>query len=498
MQTFKTDLLIIGGGINGVGVAVDAVGRGLSVVLCEKDDLANHTSSASSKLIHGGLRYLEQIEFKLVREALKEREILLRKIPYLVHSLKFVLPHDRHLRPAWLIRMGLFLYDYLAKRESLKGAKKLDLHQVIEGKPLREKFKVGFSYMDCYTDDARLVVVNALDAKKRGAKIFTRTCCYSAKREEGGWAASLKDSHNQKEFTVHAKAIVNAAGPWVSNILQEVVNITSSSQVRLIKGSHFTVPKLYKGNHAYILQNPDGRVVFVVPYKRDFSLIGTTDIVFATDPNHVVISNEEIEYLLQSVNYYFTRAVAKKDINWSYAGVRSLYDDKSKKASEITREYHLDLNDENGQTPIISIFGGKITTYRSLAEHVLSKLSPYFSNMTGNWTEKSKLPGGDLSGYSFDNFVKKLKQEYPWVPKRMLYRHAESYGNITHKILKNAKTLNDLGKHFGADLYEAEVRYLIKEEWVQTCEDLIWRRSKLGLFLTEAEIAQLKEYIAHV
>ncbi|WP_423064142.1 glycerol-3-phosphate dehydrogenase [Candidiatus Paracoxiella cheracis] len=498
MNVLESDLLVIGGGINGVGVAADAAGRGLSVVLCEKDDLANHTSSYSSKLIHGGLRYLEQIEIKLVREALKEREILMKKAPYMVRPLEFVLPHDKHLRPAWMIRIGLFLYDYLARRESLKGAKKLNLRKVLEGKPLKEKFKTGFRYTDCQTDDARLVVINALDAQSHGAMILTRTDCQSVTREAGHWVAKLYCKNTNEQMTVHAKALVNATGPWVSEFLHDIANIKTTAQVRLIKGSHFTVPKLYKGHYAYILQNPDGRVVFAIPFKRDFTLIGTTDVPFDTDPNVVTISEAEINYLLDSVNYYFSTQLTERDINWSYAGVRSLYDDKAKKASQITRKYHLDVNEENGRSPIISIFGGKITTYRSLSEHVMSLLKKYFPNMGKPWTAHSPLPGSDLKGDNVNQFFETLKQEYPWVPIEMLSRYAESYGTITRTILKNAKSLNDLGQCFGADLYEAEVDYLIKNEWTQTCEDLIWRRSKLGLVLTDEEINRLKEYIASV
>jgi len=495
METLKTDVLVVGGGINGVGVATDAAGRGLSVILCEKDDLANHTSSNSSKLIHGGLRYLEHIEIKLVHESLKEREILMRKAPYLVRPVEFVLPYDKHLRSKWIIRVGLFLYDYLACRRSLKSAQKLNLQKASEGKPLKNKFNVGFRYTDCQTDDARLVVINALDAQSRGAKIWTRTECQSVAREDKHWRVRVYCKNTGEQKIVQAKAIINATGPWVSQFLHDIANMKALAQVRLIKGSHFTIPKLYSGRQAYILQNRDKRVVFTIPYKSDFTLIGTTDVPFDANPNSVTISKEEIRYLLDSVNYYFETQIAEKDINWTYAGVRSLYDNKVKNASQITREYYLDLNDNNGEMPIISIFGGKITTYRALSERVVSMLKKYFPKMKKSWTADSILPGGDFYRNNFNQFFMRLKRQYQWIPIKMLRRYAESYGSIAPAILKDAKSLNDLGQHFGADLYECEVEYLMTYEWVQTCDDLLWRRSKLGLFLNDKDIDRLKVYI---
>lgn len=497
MKTLTCDLLVIGGGINGVGVAADAAGRGLSVILCEKDDLANHTSSASSKLIHGGLRYLEQIEFKLVHEALREREILLHKAPFLVHPLAFVLPMDKHLRPAWEIRLGLFLYDYLARRESLKGSKKLSLRDVPEGKPLKETFTAGFCYMDCETDDARLVIINAQAARANGATILTRTHCQRAVRDNGQWVAQLQHRTKKENYTVTAKAIVNAAGPWVSEILQQVTHTSASSQVRLIKGSHFVIPKLYEGNFAYVLQNADKRVVFAIPYRQEFTLIGTTDIAFTGDPQHVEISEEEIHYLCNTINYYFSRSISASDIRWSYAGVRSLYDNHAEKAQKITREYHLDVDDVNGAAPILSIFGGKITTYRSLAEQVLKKLKPYFITMGGPWTATAILPGGDINGKKFTDFVADVIQQYAWLPAKLIQRYAGSYGTQLHQLLKGLQSVNDLGQHFGGGLYEKEVLYLIENEWAQTAEDILWRRSKLGLFLTDGEVEKLQQYIYH-
>jgi glycerol-3-phosphate dehydrogenase len=494
MRTLTCDLFVIGGGINGVGVAADAAGRDLSVILCEKDDLANHTSSASSKLIHGGLRYLEQVELKLVHEALREREILLHKAPHLVHPLPFILPHDKHLRPAWEIRLGLFLYDYLARRESLKKSKKLNLREVPEGKPLKEKFTIGFRYTDCQTDDARLVIANAKAARDKNAVILTRTECQSAHRENGQWIAQLYDHLKNENITVHAKAIVNAAGPWVSQVLQQVTRTAAASQVKLIKGSHFVVPKLYDGHFAYILQNPDRRVVFAIPYQQDFTLIGTTDVIFTEDPNAVDISEEETQYLCNTINHYFNEKISVADIHWAYAGVRALYDDHASKPQKITREYHLDLSDESGAAPIISVFGGKITTYRTLAEHVLRDLKPYFPAMGRPWTETAMLPGGDLKGLSFDQFVASTQQQYAWLPQSLARRYAGSYGVELHQLLAGAHALSDLGQHFGHDFYEIELRYLIDHEWAIALEDILWRRSKLGLFLSKNEVIQLQQF----
>ena len=389
----EVDLLIIGGGINGCGIAVDAAGRGLSVVLCEKDDLTFSTSSSSSKLIHGGLRYLEQYDFKLVRKALKEREILMKKAPYLTHPIEFVLPHNNLLRPVFMIRIGLLLYDYLNPERSLPASKKLNLCESAEGRPLKSKYKVGFSYSDCKTDDARLVVLNAIAARKNGAHILTRTTFKTAHRKEGQWIAELYDQNGSETIHIKAKAIVNAAGPWVSDIINDVGDVTTESDVRLVKGSHLVIPKLYEGTQAYILQNPDRRVVFAIPYKNKFTLIGTTDVPFEGDANQAAISNKEINYLCDTINRYFTKEISGDDVVWSYAGVRSLYDDKASSASKVTREYHLNLEDDHGTAPMLSVFGGKITIHRILAEAALKQLKPYFSDMGKPWTAHETLPG---------------------------------------------------------------------------------------------------------
>lgn len=495
MQPKQVDLFIIGGGINGVGVAADAAGRGLSVILCEKDDLASHTSSASTKLIHGGLRYLEQYDFKLVREALREREILLHNAPHLVHPLEFVLPHDAHLRPAWIIRLGLLLYDYLSNRKILTRSHQINFKTDKRGHPLQEKFIRGFSYMDCQTDDARLVVANAMQAKQRGAVILTQTEVIKLQRISPGWQITVKYKNTEKCEHFIAKGVINAAGSWVVDILKIQASITTSLQIKWVKGSHFIVPKLYPGDFAFILQNKDQRIVFVIPYQQHYSLIGTTDVVYNGDPNHVRISDQEIEYLIQIVNEYLKARIKREHIVWSYAGIRSLYDDtKNKNPSKMTREYHLELMDEGGQYPLLSIFGGKLTTYRRLAEHVLEKLAPYYPTMGKPWTCNAFLPGGDLGGVDFSDFVIQLKQHYHQLPDRLLQRLAKNYGALCYEILKNAKTTADLGIAFSADLYEAEVKHLLMREWATSCDDILWRRTKLGITLLPDEINRLTDF----
>ncbi len=495
LNEITTDLLVIGGGINGTGIAADAAGRGLSVALCEKDDLAAATSSASSKLIHGGLRYLELYDFKLVHEALKEREILLKKAPCLIRPLEFILPHDNHLRPVWQIQLGLLLYDHLIWHHSLPKSKKINLTPSND-QPLRHKFAVGFSYFDAHTDDARLVVTNALAAQQHGGKILTRTTCIKASRQNGHWLAELLCKNTNEKILVAAKAIANATGPWVNQVLQDVVSITSSYQIKLVKGSHFVVPKLYDGEHAYILQNNDQRIVFVIPYQLKFSLIGTTDILFSGDPNQVSISTDEINYLCEVVNNYFSKTISANDIVWSYAGVRPLFSTREQQPAKISREYYLELNENNNQAPILNVFGGKLTTFRKLAEDALAKLKPYFPQMGKPWTEFEPLPGGDLQGRSFAQFLTAMQQQYSWLPEEIVQRYVESYGSNINHLLADITCMEDLGEHFGAGLYEKEIKYLMKHEWAQTLDDIIWRRSKLGLFLTLKQKNELEHFIS--
>ena len=489
------DLLIVGGGINGAGIAADAAGRNLSVVLCEQHDLAGATSSASSKLIHGGLRYLEHYEFRLVREALAEREVLLKKAPHIIAPLRFCLPHRPHLRPAWLIRAGVFLYDHPGKREALPASKSVTFSA---DSALKEEIIRGFEYSDCFVDDARLVVLNAISARENGATILNRTRCVQAKRVGDMWHVTLEDNQSKQRCLVHARALVNAAGPWVSSFIENNLKLASPRGIRLIKGSHIIVPKIHQQDKAYILQNEDQRIVFVIPYQEDFSLIGTTDVEFEGDPARVAITSEETQYLIDVVNGHFKHQLERKDIVASYAGVRPLCDDESGSPSAITRDYTLEVEDHLGTAPLLTIFGGKITTYRKLAESALTKIRPYFEEMAGPWTEKVRLPGADF-GCSSEDFSAKLLTDfatnYPWLPDELVRRYSKTYGSLCFMFLRGRTRLSDLGQYFGAGLYAAEVDYLIADEWAFSCEDILWRRTKLGLYLKPAQVQQLSVYL---
>lgn len=484
----RFDLIIVGGGINGAGIARDAAGRGLSVLLVERDDLASHTSSWSSKLIHGGLRYLEHYEFRLVREALIEREVLLAAAPHIIWPLTFVLPHSPEQRPAWLIRLGLFLYDHLGGRKVLPGSSGVDLAAPGPfGDPLQPWVARGFTYSDCWVMDSRLVVLNAMDAKERGAEILTRTECTRARRDGSRWVVELETKPSGERRTVTARALVNAAGPWVSRFLQDGLgHNTAKKRVRLIKGSHIVVPKLYAGAHPYILQNADKRIVFVIPYENDYSLIGTTDVEYQGDPRSVAISPEETDYLCAVVNRYFVRQLSPADVVWSYAGVRPLFDDASGNASAVTRDYVFDVDGGGETAPLLSIFGGKITTYRKLAEHAIERLAPLLDCRAGSWTATAPLPGGDLPGADFAAFLAAFQAAHPWLPEPLATRLARAYGSRAGRIVAGRQGLNDLGQNLGGDLFEAELNYLVEEEWALTAEDALWRRSKLGLHLDEA------------
>jgi glycerol-3-phosphate dehydrogenase len=485
------DMLIIGGGINGAGIARDAAGRGLKVLLCEKDDLAGHTSSSSSKLIHGGLRYLETYEFRLVREALGERETLLKMAPHIIWPLRFVLPVEKGLRPAWMLRAGLFLYDHLAKRSLLPGTRKLDLRTCLQGVPLQDHLKVGFEYSDCWVDDARLVVLNAMDAAARGAVIATRTECKALARSATHWTATLTGPDGTQSH-VQAKCLVNAAGPWVEEVLGQFGRKSNSRTVRLVKGSHIVTRRLFEGDHAYIFQSVDGRVIFAVPYENEYTLIGTTEEEWTLDRGAIKISPEETEYLCTAVSKYFKTSVTADDIKWSYAGVRPLFDDKSSSASVVTRDYVFDLDAANDTlAPALSIFGGKITTFRRLAEQALDKLAPFFAGLSSAWTHGATLPGGDFPADAVDAFNTETASRYAWMPSAQLARMVRSYGTRIHDIIGAATSLDGLGHHFGGGLYEAEVRYLRAHEFAHTADDILWRRSKLGLRLSAAEYADL-------
>jgi len=484
------DLAVVGGGINGAGVAADAAGRGLSVFLCEQGDLAGHTSSASSKLVHGGLRYLEHYELRLVREALAEREVLLAKAPHIITPLRFVLPYRPHLRPSWMIRTGLFLYDHLGKREKLGGSRSLRFGA---DSPLKDEITHGFEYADCWVDDARLVVLNAMAARELGAHIHTRTRCVSARSSKALWHLHLEREDGSR-FSIRARALVNATGPWVASFIEEQLRQTSPHGMRLIQGSHIIVPKLYEGEHAYILQNEDRRIVFITPYLGQFSLIGTTDHEYHGDPARVQITDEEIDYLLAIVNAHFKHQLSRTDIRYSYAGVRPLCDDESDQPSAITRDYTVTLSNSAGEGPLLSVFGGKLTTYRKLAEAALAQLAPLFPEMKQPWTHDAALPGGEHLDEP-SALAHALCASYPWLPVPIARRWARTYGSRSWLLLKGTDSLQDLGECFGAGLHAREVDYLMVEEWAQTAEDILWRRTKLGLFMQPAEVALLQRYL---
>ena len=487
------DLLIIGGGINGASIARDAAGRGLDVVLVEQDDLASHTSSASSKLIHGGLRYLEHYEFRLVREALIEREVLLRIAPHIIWPLRFVLPHSPEQRPAWLIRAGLFLYDHLGGRRRLPASQRIDLRTDPAGAPLKAAFGTAFTYADCWVDDARLVVLNAMAAAEHGAGVLTRTRCVRARRTDGLWQAELQPGGGGPVRTIQARALVNAAGPWVSAVQEDVLARPALRRVRLVKGSHIVVPRLFDHPDPYILQNTDGRVVFALPYEQDFTLIGTTDADFRGDPAAARPSSEEILYLCRAVSRYFRAPLTPDTVIHSFAGVRPLYDDARSDVSAVTRDYVLDLDGPAGRAPLLSVFGGKITTCRRLAEQALEKLQPVLGFTGGAWTGRVPLPGGDLPDGDFERFLTDLSAQNAWLPAPLAQRYARAYGTRAMILIAGARSLPDLGRHLGDHLYEAEVDYLVRHEFARCAEDILWRRSKLGLHVDDAVAERLRE-----
>jgi glycerol-3-phosphate dehydrogenase len=489
------DLLVIGGGINGTGIARDAAGRGLSVVLCEKNDLASGTSSKSSKLIHGGLRYLEYGEFRLVREALIEREVLLRAAPHLVRSLRIVLPHHKGLRPKWMLRFGLFMYDHLGGRKILPPTHVANLRTGPYSNVLKDSYKTGFVFSDCWVDDARLVVLNALDAQDRGAEILTRKKCVGLQHKDGVWHATLTGHGGARgKRTVKAKAVVNASGIRVDELVELALGREHEDHLRLVKGSHIVTKKLYEGRHLYMFQNPDNRIIFAIPYEQDYTLIGTTDAPYKISDGEIKISPEETDYLLSAASDYFAKPVSKDDIVWDYAGVRPLYDNKKQNASAVTRDYVFDLMDTE-TPPILSIFGGKITTYRELSEHAMQKLRKHFPDMPNRWTADAPLPGGDIDNADFDAFLLNLERQYPWIDKNNLRRMARAYGTRIGLVIKGAKSKRGMGKHFGGGLTRNEVDYLRTHEWAFSAEDILWRRSKCGLHMSEAERATFAKWL---
>jgi len=493
------DLCVIGGGVNGCGIARDAAGRGLKVLLVEALDLASATSSASTKLVHGGLRYLEHYEFRLVKESLNERETLLKSAPHIIWPMDFVLPHNQDLRPYWMIKAGLFLYDFLGGRKKLKKSKSLDFSTNNLANPLIDEYERGFLYSDCWVEDSRLVVLNAVDAYERGATIMPQTACMDLKpsHDKKTWNVTLQNMLNRDQFTISAGMVVNAAGPWVRSLL-DGSNITNQEDkeftpnVKLVKGSHIVVPQLYEGAQTFILQQPDGRIIFTIPYEKHYTLIGTTDVLYTEDPSNVAIDENEIEYLCDAINRSFKNKIKPKNITWSYSGVRSLVDDGEKNASKVTRDYKLYVDERHGP-PILSVFGGKITTYRKLAEHVMECVSTFYpKKKLTPWTQKSILPGGDIKDGNFDAFVQQQCDQYKFLPPTLIYRYARAYGTRISSILNNATKIEDLGVHYGDHIYEAEMVYLIQYEFAQNLDDILWRRSKLGLHITQKTFENLE------
>mgnify|MGYP001966669655 FL=1 len=488
------DLIVIGGGINGAGIAADAAGRGLNVGLYEANDFASATSSASSKLIHGGLRYLEHYEFRLVSEALAEREVLLRKAPHVAQPMRFRLPHRPFLRPAWMIRCGLFLYDNLGKRTTLPGSKTVNL---AKSGLLKPEMKTGFEYSDCWVDDARMVLLNVLAAKENNAEVRNYCRVEKAHREGGIWHVTILDVMTNQRFERKAKALVNAAGPWVKQFFDDGLEQASPRNIRLIKGSHIVVPRIHDEPQAYILQNKDNRIVFMIPYLDKFSIIGTTDLEYKGDPREVAIDDVEVDYLIDIVNQHFVKQLGREDVVWTYSGVRPLCDDESDSPQAITRDYTLELDAELDQAPLLSIFGGKLTTYRKLGEAALKKLEPHLTNMGAPWTANDTLPGGNFS-CSREQLAKMIHTKYPWASEALLLRYVTQFGTYTWKLLEGANSEADLGTQFSSEahgVYQVEIDYLINQEMAMTDEDILWRRTKLGLYMKESEQQAVTDYL---
>jgi glycerol-3-phosphate dehydrogenase len=486
------DLLVVGGGINGAGIARDAAGRGLAVALCEQHDFAAHTSSASTKLIHGGLRYLEHFELRLVSKALQEREVLIASAPHIMWPLRFVMPHAPHLRPEWMIRIGLFLYDHLARRRYLPDSRRIDLRRHAAGNVLASSYRTGFVYSDGWVDDARLVLLNVKDAAERGAAVFAGRRCEQLTRSADAWQATL-GAAGHPPLRLRARAVVNATGPWVGEFLRSTAVMQSAAQVRLVKGSHIVVRRLFAHSYAYIFQGKDQRIVFAIPYEQEFTLIGTTDVEFSGDPATVQISTEEIDYLCRMVNDYFTQQISRSDVIWSYAGVRPLLDDAAGNASSVTRDYRLELDD--AAAPLLSVFGGKLTTYRRLAEDALAVLAPLLGNSGRPWTATATLPGGDLPRADFGRFLRSLRTRYRWLPAPLRRRYARAYGSRVATLLAGATSLDDLGSEVLPGLYAREIDYLRREEWAVSAADILWRRSKLGLHLPVGSEILLSQWL---
>ncbi len=495
-MTKHSDIFIIGGGINGVGIARDAAGRGYSVTLCEMDDLASGTSNWSSKLIHGGVRYLEHYEFLLVRKALKEREVLWAAAPHIIHPMRFILPHHKDLRPAWLLRLGLFLYDHIGGRKLLPATKTVDLASGIFGKPLKPMFKKGFQYSDCQVDDARLVILNAMDAQAKGADIAVQTECVSARREGSKWLLETRDAKSGQITKHSASVVINAAGPWVDRVLGSTFGRNDAANVRMVQGSHIVVPRLFEHDNCYIFQNADDRIIFAIPYTAETTLIGTTDQDYEGDPRDARITPEETDYLCDAASEYFEKPVFKDHILWSYCGVRPLYDDGASAAKEATRDYVFrQEGDGEKEAALINIFGGKITTYRELAERMIEKIEDILGTKGRPWTARAHLPGGNIPVQGFSAFVTKMSKRYPFMETTQARRMCAAYGTHLTMVLGEASSVDQLGEDFGSGLYEVEVRYLMTNEWARTADDIVWRRSKLGLIMDDKQIAKLDDWM---
>jgi glycerol-3-phosphate dehydrogenase len=499
--TAHYDLVVVGAGINGAGIARDAAGRGLRVLVAERDDIASHTSSSSTKLIHGGLRYLEHYEFGLVRKALIEREVLLKSAPHIMWPLRFAMPHDPSMRPAWMIRLGIWLYDHLARREVLPGSEGIDLAGHPAGEPLQPEFRRGFVYSDGWVDDARLVVLNLRDAADRGANVLTRTEVTRAEPIDGGWRITLRERGGDSR-TVTARSLVNAAGPWAMHFLEQSLARTGRRSLRLVKGSHIVVPRMFEHDMAYIFQNADKRIVFAIPYEGDFTLIGTTDVEHRDDPARARADAAEVDYLCTLASRYFRKSISPADVVWSYSGVRPLLDDDSGDPSAVTRDYQLEF--EAGPAPLLTVWGGKITTFRKLAEEAVDLLASPLGCTAPAWTRSAKLPGGELSGSivetghpvkDFEAFVAKQAERLPWLPQALLLRWTRQYGSRIDLVVGAANSLDELGEALAPDVYEAELRYLVREEWAREAADVVWRRTKLGLRLSAAQLARIDDWL---
>lgn len=490
------DVFIIGGGINGCGIARDAAGRGYSVGLCEMSDLASGTSSGSTKLIHGGLRYLEHYEFRLVQKALSEREILWAIAPHIIWPLRFVLPHHHGLRPAWLLRLGLYIYDYMGGRKKLPATKTVDLTKNVVGKPLKPLFSKGFEYSDCWVNDSRLVVLNAQDAAQRGAIIETRTKCISAERKDNRWHISTEDQRTGDVSVRTADLLINAAGPWVDDVLVGSVKSSNSKNVRLVQGSHIVVPKIFDHDRCYIFQNSDDRIIFAIPYEHKYTLIGTTDQDYVGDAGNAATTPEEITYLCAAASEYFEKPVRDEDVVWTYSGVRPLFDDGASTAQEATRDYVLRQDGTSGDAPLLNIFGGKITTYRVLAEAVLEMIEENLKPRGPAWTKQASLPGGDFSFDNFSGLLADVQKNYPFLKAEQAERMVRAYGTQIYDLLADAATLSDLGIDFGQGLTECEVSYLMENEWARNAEDVLWRRTKLGIEAGEALFDRLDDWMS--